>query len=127
MLKLFGVVAAWFEKAETFIRWFGGEGKFYFAIFDTFRGSASFLVQNADKISALVRGTIHFSVSALDSTLFLAMLLNAITKPVYGLYFAYQGMLEDKTRVQALEEFQSNKKALTNFLLGTAAVQAQMG
>ncbi|CDI87293.1 hypothetical protein, conserved [Eimeria praecox] len=127
MLKLFGVIAAWFERVATFVRWFAGEGKFYIAVFDTFRGSASFLVQNADKISALVKGTIQFSVSTLDSTLFFALLLNAITKPVYGLYFAYQGMLEDKSRTEAMQEFRYNRKALTNFLMGSAAMESQVG
>ncbi|CDJ30720.1 uncharacterized protein EMH_0060820 [Eimeria mitis] len=89
--------------------------------------AASFLVQNADKISALVKGTIQFSVSTLDSTLFFAMLLNAITKPVYGLYFAYQGLLEDKTRTEAIQEFRHNQKALTNFLMGSAAMESQVG
>ena len=127
MLKLFGVIAAWFERVATFIRWFAGEGKFYISVFDTFRGSASFIVQNAEKISALVKGTIQFSFSTLDATLFCAMLLNAITKPVYGLYFAYQGLLEDKTRTEAMQEFRLNRKALTNFLLGSAAMESQVG
>ena len=123
MLKLFSVIAAWFEKIGTLIKWLIGEGKFYWRVVDIFRQTASFLVLNADNIGGLIKGTIQVSISAFDYTIFLAMLLNTLTKPVYGLYFAYQGMLEDKPKAEAMREFRSNRKALVNFLLGSAAME----
>lgn len=127
MLKLFTIIATWFEKFTTFMKWFAGHGKFYFKVFDTFRGTASFLFLNSDKISALVKGTVQVSASIFDHTIFVAMLLNALSKPVYSLYFAYQGMLEDKTKAEAMNEFRYNRKALANFLLGSAAMEGNIG
>ncbi|KAL8436810.1 hypothetical protein ACSSS7_001455 [Eimeria intestinalis] len=127
MLTLYVIIAAWFERFVTVLKWLAGQGKFYFKVFDTLRGSASFLILNADKISALVKGTIQVSASLVDHTVFVALLLNALTKPIYGLYFALQGMKEDTTRSKAMKEFESNRKAFTNFLLGSAAVEGDIG
>ncbi|KAL8434968.1 hypothetical protein Efla_005051 [Eimeria flavescens] len=127
MLKLYTVIAAWFEKFATVLKWLSGQGKFYLKIFETLRGSASFIITNADKITSLIRGTIHVSCSFLDFTVFIAMFLNALTKPIYGLYFAFQGMAEDATRSCAMKEFELNRKAFTNFLLGSAAIEGDIG
>ncbi|XP_026191440.1 uncharacterized protein LOC34619999 [Cyclospora cayetanensis] len=127
MLKLFGIIAAWFEKIAAFVKWFAGQGRFYVKVFDVMRSTASFLLVNQDKIGALVKGTIQVSASAVDTTVFLALFLSAITKPVYGLYFAYQGMLEDKTKGEAMREFKRNRKAFVNFLLGSAAMEGDIG
>ncbi|KAL8456082.1 hypothetical protein Emag_000075 [Eimeria magna] len=127
MLTLYIIIAAWFERFVTVLKWLTGQGKFYLKIFDTLRGSASFLILNAEKISALVKGTIQVSASLIDYTVFVALLLNALTKPIYGLYFALQGMKEDATRGMAMKEFESNRKAFTNFLLGSAAVEGDIG
>ncbi|KAL8270256.1 hypothetical protein Esti_005815 [Eimeria stiedai] len=127
MLTLYIIIAAWFERFVAILKWLAGQGKFYLNIFDTLRGSATFLIVNADKISALVKGTIQVSASLVDYTVFVALLLNALTKPIYGLYFALQGMKADTTRSMAMKEFESNRKAFTNFLLGSAAVEGDIG
>lgn len=127
MLKLFSVIAAWFEKFASLVRWLASQGKFFLKVFDVFRSTASFFATNADKVGAVIKGTIGISASALDTTIFFALFLNALTKPVYGSYFAYRGMLEDRTKASAIEEFSSNRKALLNFLLGSTAVEGGIG
>lgn len=92
-------------------------------VMEPIRQTTTFFIANADKIAMFAKGTLLVSVSALDSTIFFATLLNAISKPVYGMYFAYQGLLAGRIKEKAFKEFEKNQRALTNFLLGSAAVE----